>query len=151
MVNFNPFSAFFGLRDPPETLPFYNPLPNEPGQPVDSPANPRRPIKRVVLISSGLLLVGLLVTIVGQNGANLQGLPFLRSKSPETLRPASRGVSAGVSEKANRQFLGQNVSSFPWNNSMLSWQRTAFHFQPEENWMNGNFLLPFGFDVVEHL
>jgi beta-fructofuranosidase len=20
---------------------------------------------------------------------------------------------------------------------MLSWQRTAFHFQPEENWMNG--------------
>lgn len=142
MVNFNPFSAFFGSGDRPENLPFYNPLLHEP---VESPAIHRRPIKRVVLISSGLLLVCLLVAIIGHNDvdfvATLPGLSLLRSKSPETLHPASRGVSAGVSEKANRQFLGQNVASFPWNNSMLSWQRTAFHFQPEENWMNGILLL----------
>ncbi|CAK9311075.1 unnamed protein product [Citrullus colocynthis] len=138
MVNFNPFSAFFGSGDRPENLPFYSPLLHEP---VESPAIHRRPIKRVVLISSGLLLVCLLVAIIGHNDvdfvATLPGLSLLRSKSPETLHPASRGVSAGVSEKANRQFLGQNFASFPWNNSMLSWQRTAFHFQPEENWMNG--------------
>ncbi|CAM8980312.1 unnamed protein product [Rhodiola kirilowii] len=57
----------------------------------------------------------------------------------------SRGVKEGVSEKSNRivnLLLGAEdqgecgTSSFPWNNSMLSWQRTAFHFQPEKNWMN---------------
>ncbi|CAI0477355.1 unnamed protein product [Linum tenue] len=64
-----------------------------------------------------------------------------------TTRPSlSRGKSAGVSEKANlspQQLLGGGEGSgdglsedFPWNNSMLSWQRTAFHFQPEKNWMN---------------
>jgi beta-fructofuranosidase len=55
------------------------------------------------------------------------------------LLPAgySRGVSAGVSEKANVNLKGAQVKDYPWNNSMLSWQRTAFHFQPEENWMNG--------------
>ncbi|MED6133490.1 hypothetical protein PIB30_028671 [Stylosanthes scabra] len=47
----------------------------------------------------------------------------------------SRGVVAGVSEKSNRLLGGK---TFPgWTNSMLSWQRTAFHFQPEKNWMNG--------------
>ncbi|XP_054822932.1 acid beta-fructofuranosidase-like isoform X1 [Prosopis cineraria] len=52
--------------------------------------------------------------------------------------PVSRGVSAGVSEKSNNRLFGSSITeSFPWNNSMLSWQRTAFHFQPEKNWMNG--------------
>ncbi|CAN0908591.1 Acid beta-fructofuranosidase [Linum grandiflorum] len=54
----------------------------------------------------------------------------------------SRGKSDGVSEKANlpeKHLLGGEngvTEEFPWNNSMLSWQRTAFHFQPEKNWMN---------------
>lgn len=52
----------------------------------------------------------------------------------------SRGVSSGVSEKVNRVFSSAGGVTppveFPWNNSMLSWQRTAFHFQPEKNWMN---------------
>ncbi|XP_028762726.1 acid beta-fructofuranosidase [Neltuma alba] len=52
-------------------------------------------------------------------------------------KPVSRGVSAGVSEKSNNRLFGSSIrESFPWNNSMLSWQRTAFHFQPEKNWMN---------------
>lgn len=65
------------------------------------------------------------------------------SKDQHEWRPVSRGVSAGVSEKSNNynnnMLLGSSASeSFPWNNTMLSWQRTAFHFQPEKNWMNGN-------------
>ncbi|XP_050228908.1 acid beta-fructofuranosidase-like [Mercurialis annua] len=28
------------------------------------------------------------------------------------------------------------LQELPWNDAMLSWQRTAFHFQPEKNWMN---------------
>ena len=52
-------------------------------------------------------------------------------------KTVSRGASAGVSEKSNRVFLSKTYGEvFPWNNSMLSWQRTAFHFQPEQNWMN---------------
>ncbi|NP_001284386.1 acid beta-fructofuranosidase-like [Cucumis melo] len=137
MVNFNPFPAFFASGHQPENLPFYSPLP---GDLLEYPAFQRRPVKRTLLISSGLFLVCLLVAIIVQTNVNfvatLPGLLFLRSQSPEILRPGSRGVSAGVSEKANRHFIGQNVAYFPWNNSMLSWQRTAFHFQPEENWMN---------------
>lgn len=46
-----------------------------------------------------------------------------------------RGVAEGVSAKSNT-FLSQQ-GSYNWTNAMLSWQRTAFHFQPERNWMNG--------------
>ncbi|KAG6579426.1 Acid beta-fructofuranosidase, partial [Cucurbita argyrosperma subsp. sororia] len=141
MVKLNPFSAFPATADTPQNLPFYNPLPHEPVEPVQSPPIRRRPFKGGVYIFTGLLLVGLLVAIICQNGlgpaAKLQGNSYLISKSPKIFRPSSRGVSVGVSEKANPQFLGRTVASFPWNNSMLSWQRTAFHFQPEQNWMNG--------------
>lgn len=59
---------------------------------------------------------------------------------------APRGVKEGVSAKSNQIFAGVNVRGFPWNNSMLSWQRTAFHFQPEKNWMNGD-LFFFSFSI----
>ncbi|KAJ4827995.1 hypothetical protein Tsubulata_031200 [Turnera subulata] len=64
--------------------------------------------------------------------------------TPELLKSGvSRGSPAGVSEKTNRIPLkkgGGLKEEFSWNNSMLSWQRTAFHFQPEKNWMNGPLL-----------
>ncbi|KAK7322445.1 hypothetical protein VNO77_25825 [Canavalia gladiata] len=54
-----------------------------------------------------------------------------------SLRPQlPRGVAQGVSAKFNNPSLFQKVS-FNWTNAMLSWQRTAFHFQPQKNWMNG--------------
>ncbi|KAL1324805.1 acid beta-fructofuranosidase 1, vacuolar [Arachis ipaensis] len=46
-----------------------------------------------------------------------------------------RGVAEGVSAKSN-SFLSETTPSYNWTNAMLSWQRTAFHFQPERNWMN---------------
>lgn len=51
------------------------------------------------------------------------------------IDPPSRGVEQGVSEKVFREASGGNLT-FSWTNAMLSWQRTAFHFQPEKNWMN---------------
>lgn len=45
-----------------------------------------------------------------------------------------RGVAQGVSAKSNPT-LFQNVS-YNWTNAMFAWQRTAFHFQPQKNWMN---------------
>lgn len=53
---------------------------------------------------------------------------------------ASRGAAEGVSEKSTAPLLGAGDSllrEYSWTNAMLAWQRTAFHFQPTENWMNG--------------
>lgn len=49
--------------------------------------------------------------------------------------PMARGVAEGVSAKSNPAFSGHEVS-YNWTNAMFSWQRTAYHFQPERNWMN---------------
>uniref|UniRef100_A0A2N9EQ68 beta-fructofuranosidase n=1 Tax=Fagus sylvatica TaxID=28930 RepID=A0A2N9EQ68_FAGSY len=123
----------------------YSPLPNGPDT-IEAPLAKRRPLKKATLIIfSGLLLLALFlaITIAGHHRnpyihANENNESLLATSKPlEPVLPASRGVSAGVSEKSNRVFSGHNVVEFPWNNSMLSWQRTSFHFQPEKNWMNG--------------
>ncbi|XP_042469784.1 beta-fructofuranosidase 1-like [Zingiber officinale] len=49
--------------------------------------------------------------------------------------PISRGLATGVSDKSSGSRLFFKPS-YPWTNSMLLWQRTSFHFQPEKNWMN---------------
>lgn len=80
------------------------------------------------------------------------------SKRTQPLRPVSRGPAQGVSEKTSGIWAGvsrgpaqglsektsgiragvpENMLPDPWNTTMLEWQRTAFHFQPEQNWMNG--------------
>ncbi|KAI4965640.1 hypothetical protein ZWY2020_051210 [Hordeum vulgare] len=48
---------------------------------------------------------------------------------------ASRGVVQGVSEKSTAPAL-LGGGAYDWTNAMLAWQRTAFHFQPQKNWMN---------------
>ncbi|KAJ7952472.1 Acid beta-fructofuranosidase [Quillaja saponaria] len=114
------------------------------------PANPRRPTKELVMVACGFLLIGFLVAVIGYGESNAHfnvdgdvTLSMLQDSSnqgtvPSELRqPISRGRPEGVSEKTNGLSVGFNVESFPWNNSMLSWQRTAYHFQPEKNWMNG--------------
>ncbi|KAJ4957249.1 hypothetical protein NE237_014032 [Protea cynaroides] len=55
------------------------------------------------------------------------------SRSSEISAPVSRRVDPGVSEKAFPFFSGVG---FSWTNAMLTWQRTAYHFQPAKNWMN---------------
>ncbi|OMP02215.1 Glycoside hydrolase, family 32 [Corchorus capsularis] len=108
----------------------------------------RRHIKQQLLIIFGLLSVGLFAAfLLGSNGSdylheNEDGsldTSTSASGKPEILRPLTPAAAAGVSEKKNIRFakLGAESVAFPWNNSMLSWQRTAFHFQPEKNWMNG--------------
>ncbi|KAF8702834.1 hypothetical protein HU200_032668 [Digitaria exilis] len=53
---------------------------------------------------------------------------------------SSRGAAEGVSEKSTAPLLGAGYAwlrEYSWTNAMLAWQRTAFHFQPTKNWMNG--------------
>ncbi|KAK1374735.1 Beta-fructofuranosidase [Heracleum sosnowskyi] len=57
----------------------------------------------------------------------------------ERVEVEPRGVAEGVSMKSfRRPSLGvEPPENFPWNSNVLSWQRTSFHFQPNQNWMNG--------------
>ncbi|KAM7258879.1 hypothetical protein ACFE04_014620 [Oxalis oulophora] len=110
------------------------------GSPV---TNRRRPIKQTFLILTGLLLVGVFIAFISDKASVFNNDHLKRENGgqiePEIIiKPVeSRSVSAGVSEKSNGKFLHGQPESYPWNNYMLSWQRTAFHFQPEKNWMNG--------------
>ncbi|OVA18867.1 Glycoside hydrolase [Macleaya cordata] len=120
----------------------YTPLPPDQTEQDDKiPANCRRPMKSLLFIFSTILFIALLMVLTkDQSLENPVRIEADRSSaSSENLKPAvieSRGVSEGVSEKSFRQFSGNEVS-YPWTNVMLSWQRTAYHFQPEKNWMNG--------------
>ncbi|XP_055827173.1 acid beta-fructofuranosidase [Solanum dulcamara] len=65
----------------------------------------------------------------------LAAFVIFNNQSPPAALP-SRGVYQGVSEKAFRDVIGASHVSYPWSNAMLTWQRTAYHFQPQKNWMN---------------
>ncbi|GMJ06136.1 VACUOLAR INVERTASE, vacuolar invertase 2, fructosidase 4 [Hibiscus trionum] len=129
-----------------DTRPFLPVSSSDGSIPSEPLANRRKPMKVQLSIFFGLLTVGLLAALLTSNNGsdfvtdNEHG-PLVSSTTattkPETLQAVSRGPAAGVSEKSNRLFADENTVAFPWNNSMLSWQRTAFHFQPERNWMNG--------------
>ncbi|KMT12545.1 hypothetical protein BVRB_5g097930 [Beta vulgaris subsp. vulgaris] len=68
-----------------------------------------------------------------ENVASVEVMPG----SKDLLFKVSRGKPHGVSQKANSLPLrGLKVPFFDWNDLQLAWQRTAFHFQPQKNWMN---------------
>ncbi|XP_056852076.1 acid beta-fructofuranosidase 3, vacuolar-like [Raphanus sativus] len=91
----------------------------------------RRPIKVYFAVCSGFLLVALYVAFVVTDGSTPKN-----GTNDETMAE-TRARLAGVSEKRVwNVFDDRNGEAFAWNNTMLSWQRTAFHFQPEKNWMN---------------
>ncbi|KAK4480612.1 hypothetical protein RD792_013690 [Penstemon davidsonii] len=110
----------------------YVPIPGGP------PADHRRSKKifASILFSSFLLLsLILMITINYRQGSEVNDVR-VENKPSTSIQPPSRGVSQGVSEKVFRRVSG-GASSFTWTNTMLSWQRTSFHFQPEKNWING--------------
>ncbi|KAE8732338.1 Acid beta-fructofuranosidase [Hibiscus syriacus] len=115
-----------------------------------SPVNRLKPIKVYFAIFFGLLAAGLFAALLignyGSGSSRLRGnqngsLASSASQKPkhQPLRTVSRGPAQGVSEKTSGIWAnvpGDNLPK-PWNSTMLIWQRTAFHFQPEKNWMNG--------------
>ncbi|RDY02403.1 Beta-fructofuranosidase, soluble isoenzyme I, partial [Mucuna pruriens] len=102
--------------------------------------NGHRPSKGILLIFCFILFVMSLVALImiqGQNNleklenSNKEITHFSNISKPEL----PRGVAQGVSAKSSSPIF-QKVS-YDWTNAMFSWQRTAFHFQPQKNWMNG--------------
>ncbi|XP_042513950.1 beta-fructofuranosidase, soluble isoenzyme I-like [Macadamia integrifolia] len=125
-----------------------NPLPiNSDIEDATSPYNPllgndtqlensrccRRSINFYALISFLALLLVFVMVLVGsqRSGTSVVNKGTASSSSLSNLR----GVSEGVSDKTFRLFSG-NGETFSWTESMLSWQRTAYHFQPKKSWMN---------------
>ncbi|NP_001304253.1 acid beta-fructofuranosidase precursor [Vigna radiata] len=126
---------------------------HKPLLPTSSHAAPTSSTRKDLLfVLCGLLFLS---SLVAYGGYRASGVPHAHLSSPTSNHqqdhqsptslpsskwyPVSRGVSSGVSEKSsNLLFAGEGGASeaFPWDNSMLSWQRTSFHFQPEKNWMN---------------
>ncbi|CAJ1958615.1 unnamed protein product [Sphenostylis stenocarpa] len=91
----------------------------------------------LVILCSIAFLMSLVALIMMKGQNHLQNLdnngnPFSNISSTQGLLP--RGVAQGVSAKSNPTLF--NKVSFNWTNAMFSWQRTAFHFQPQKNWMN---------------
>ncbi|CAN8312052.1 unnamed protein product [Cochlearia groenlandica] len=129
------------VREEEEEEPFsssYRQLPDGSRSDPDSQTRIRkRPFKGLLAVSFGLLFIAFYVALV----ATSDGSRSNDAKIDETTSRVSRARIAGVSEKTNER-LGKlsgdwDTAEFAWNNSMLSWQRTAFHFQPAHNWMNG--------------
>ncbi|KAK3038460.1 hypothetical protein RJ639_029758 [Escallonia herrerae] len=151
MVSPSPFRAS-SLAEEPATTSHqcpYTPLPDEAdGSPANPPSISRRPFRALVLVPCGLLLVAgltLVALLAGPGSVPSGGSTALGSAleatsnrtSPCKIEPIirPRGVAEGVSAKS---FLSTaELPSFPWTVKMLAWQRTAFHFQPKMNWMNG--------------
>lgn len=126
------------------SLPYsYVPLPDREHPNVDESTTVLHPKKAAVFLVCAFLSIAFLVTLMAGNGhvdtknLNANVAPSTVEMPKKTI-PMSRGVDQGVSEKSFRPFLGAD-NSYPWNSNMLGWQRPAFHFRPEKNWMNGKF------------
>lgn len=119
----------------------YTALPDDNAYAV-APTKSRRYLKVTLVLSSlflaALVLVGLIYIDNGNGkvpaftpGSDANSMP-----SPSSSPVAEpRGVEEGVSPKSIGSRLGATVS-FSWSRKTLSWQRSAFHFQPKKNWMN---------------
>lgn len=111
----------------------YSPLPDHP-VPAGAPAlGQRRPLKVfAVTLASLMFLVSLVALVIHQSPQT----PVTVDNDGPSMEREGRGVAQGVSEKSFLGFSGRRLS-YNWTTAMFAWQRTAFHFQPEKNWMNG--------------
>ncbi|KAK8603943.1 hypothetical protein V6N13_096408 [Hibiscus sabdariffa] len=86
------------------------------------------------VIFGSVVFLALLLTLISNQSP--EPLPTQGSETEASPSGRPRGIAEGVSAKSNPSLL-DNVW-FNWTNAMFYWQRTAYHFQPQMNWMNGN-------------
>lgn len=110
----------------------YSPLPDHP-VPAGAPAlGQRRPLKVFAVTLASLMFLASLVALVIHQSPQT---PVTVDNDGPSMEWEGRGVAQGVSEKSFLGFSGRRLS-YNWTTAMFAWQRTAFHFQPEKNWMN---------------
>lgn len=122
----------------------YSPLPDHPNL-AGAPTSLRRRRLSVsaVIIASVVFLISL-VALISFNQVTQTTLTTSSFEDHHDAKRASfsaepRGVAQGVSAKSYPSLLSDERLRFNWTNAMFSWQRTAFHFQPQKNWMNGRY------------
>lgn len=129
-------------NSPSNTNAPYTLLPEDPF-PARPLASSRRPLKVFgATVASLVFLMSLVGLIINQSPMppaknDHHGSDPLTSKATLFSEDAGRlptGVSEGVSAKSYPSV--RDRLSYNWTNAMFSWQRTAYHFQPEKNWMN---------------
>lgn len=123
----------------------YTLLPEDPS-PTRPPAPFRRPLKVfAATVASVVFLMSLVGLIINQSPGTPARIDHRRSdplasKATSFSEDEGRlptGVSQGVSAKSYPSV--RDRLSYNWTNAMFSFQRTAYHFQPEKNWMNGRY------------
>ncbi|CAI0385482.1 unnamed protein product [Linum tenue] len=122
------------LRNPilPVADPAYIPIPGDDTTNLGRRFSTRNYSNKLLSsLFTGLILVGMMLAM-GNKKSTHTSIPVEEDKIL-TQPPISRGKPLGVSEKSNQQLTARD---YEWNDMMLSWQRTAFHFQPKNNWMN---------------
>ncbi|XP_024027887.1 acid beta-fructofuranosidase 1, vacuolar [Morus notabilis] len=116
---------------------YYTPLPDQ--SPTVAGPRGRRPLKGFAATICFVVFLISLVALISPNQIHSQQQPSETAAVPEDTKRKSfsepRGVAEGVSAKSNPYFFSDKLS-YNWTNAMFSWQRTAFHFQPQKNWMN---------------
>ncbi|CAH9086202.1 unnamed protein product [Cuscuta europaea] len=92
--------------------------------------------KTISVLVVGMLAVALLLVAAPDYKNAILNENKVASSLPHSAQSTTaRGVFDGVSAKSNGHLLRQ--FTFSWDNQMLGWQRSAYHFQPQKNWMNG--------------
>lgn len=132
-----------GSRSPEVEPGLHSPLLTRPAAAPGSSS--RQPLRPFLLLSASvisLLSLLALINIITQNQqepletVEVVPLPTEQTTSFCNTSSLPRGVAQGVSPKSNPSLSKKKVS-YNWTNAMFSWQRTAYHFQPQKNWMNG--------------
>ncbi|CAI0377782.1 unnamed protein product [Linum tenue] len=95
-------------------------------------------IKQCGLILPSLVIfsVGLL-TLAGHRSQQSLSISAGVAHHQAPAPAPARGLREGVSAKSIPGNLDEEGVSYNWTNAMFAWQRTAYHFQPQRNWMNG--------------
>ncbi|KAI4330846.1 hypothetical protein MLD38_029091 [Melastoma candidum] len=107
--------------------------------PPERPARGRSLKVFTSVVASVVFLVSLVGLIVNQFPETGE-VPRLSTPTTSSLGgdeerlPLPRGVAEGVSAKSYPSL--SDSASYNWTESMLAWERTAYHFQPPKNWMN---------------
>ncbi|PIA50133.1 hypothetical protein AQUCO_01300697v1 [Aquilegia coerulea] len=141
----NPFFSFPDLEN--EYPSSYTPLLQDQisKQDHERPRNVQQTSNKGLLLTFSLFIcIAFVVVFTGSDHSSMSPVvvidddnrPSLSSPSEKLTPIIPRGVSEGVSEKSFHPVSGDGILLFPWSTNMLSWQRTAYHFQPQKNWMN---------------
>ncbi|URD84061.1 hypothetical protein MUK42_05466 [Musa troglodytarum] len=104
-----------------------------PDHPAATPTS-RKKYLRVLAFAASAALILCVAAFVSYSSSGARRTDLPGNGASEPRRRISRGPAEGVSEKSSVGLL-RSSPSYPWTNSMLLWQRTAFHFQPQKNWM----------------